>query len=345
MDSPRRTHAPDEQHKRAACRAGEVLAALMNSPEGADAVADAVTAVSRDSPRIGQAVQHSSKKLLSLLQAVARQRLAAAQSGGSDSHIQSTLVFARAVQLPKREAGAARHFYVAAQRRAEDMKKHPWRYENGDQPNALPPPQSPRRATSPSLQQSARRAASPPPLSPRLAISGGGASSPAGSPRTTSPSRRDTPKISKTSHPPQQPSGQVPSSPRAASPALRARNGLELQPSMPHSPPPVTPSSQAADRESSRAAHDYAAAAESKMDQQLGAVRYSTPSRVLRARCGGTRVSRARVSRARVSRARVSRARRVACPPPSQSLHHHHHALMLSHVADGPTTSTHPSAL
>lgn len=204
MDSPRRTSQPTPMHKRASVSAAEALAAVMASADGADAVSDAVAEAAQTSPRIGQAISSSSKRLLALLQACGRERLAAAQVGSNPEVMKEAVMFARAVLVPKSESGAARHYFTAAQRLVEDKKKHPWRYgEDGHGKNEggaaiqLPSPRAPvlasprgARATSP---LAGPRASSPSrgggvvPPSPR----GASASSPRGSttPRAASPGR------------------------------------------------------------------------------------------------------------------------------------------------------------
>ena len=176
MDSPRRTSKPSAHHRRAACRAAEALASIMVSPEGASAVATIVSDVALRSPRLGTAISAASRDLLTRLQAAARQRLDETMHGSSQPAMKDALAFARGMLLPKSESGAARHFFIAARRRAIDMKKHPWRYTNADgTPGALQPygtPSSPRRSSSPStprgshVSPSTPRGASPTPRSP-----------------------------------------------------------------------------------------------------------------------------------------------------------------------------------
>ena len=129
IDSATRTSKPTPLHRKAARRAAQALASMFGSPEGADAVADVVCVTASKSPRIGHAIRKAHKPLLMLLQDLARERLHAAQMSHSEDAMKTVLDLSRGVNLPKNETGAARHHFLAARRRKEDKKLHPWRYE------------------------------------------------------------------------------------------------------------------------------------------------------------------------------------------------------------------------
>ena len=129
IDSATRTSKPTPLHRKAARRAAQALASMFGSPEGADAVADVVCVTASKSPRIGHAIRKAHKPLLILLQDLARERLHAAQMSHSEDAMKTVLDLSRGVNLPKNETGAARHHFLAARRRKEDKKLHPWRYE------------------------------------------------------------------------------------------------------------------------------------------------------------------------------------------------------------------------
>ena len=181
-DSASGAAPPSAQHRRAAVNAGGALAAVMSGRgEEGEAVAAAVIASLKTSPRLGHSISAASKPLLTALQHAARVRMHMAQSAGSPAAMAEAIAFARAVKVPKGESGAARHRFNAAHRTAEDKRKQPWRFASDGTAHAHsqhsqhspPPPHSPR---------SPRRAGSPPPHSPRSA-------SPPPPPRTASPLR------------------------------------------------------------------------------------------------------------------------------------------------------------
>ena len=177
---------PSDHHRRAAARAGDALASLMGGSEPAEIVADAVYAASReDRPWMGNAVKASSVRFAQNLRHHAKKRLQRALTAREPGSFKAALDFARVVRLSEKTIGEAKCKFKSAIGLADDRRRYPWNYEQGEGRQGTA--SSWHSSTAPSSP----RAPSPRPYSPRSPGTRPGAScrSPASATSPSSPAR------------------------------------------------------------------------------------------------------------------------------------------------------------